>query len=312
MQTRYDTKHRYKKPSRPPNKPPRQSLLALRLLACITLLALTLLMRTFFPGATYAVRATVLPRMEEGIDYRATISAIGETLSGEGTFLEVLGDLYTLAFGTTEEDYIPVQAYPEAELPEPVEPEIPRAILPPIGEVIYLPLPDITVEEEEALPPEAVGVFLARQEAFYGIALPQTVCLQYYALGLEKTPPLVGRVSSPFGFRMHPLLGEVRFHFGTDIAAYGGTPFYAMAAGRVSATGAHEALGNYIFIDHGNGVETRYAHASAIYISYGQEVEKGQMIGRVGQSGSATGPHLHFELLVNGLFRNPEFYVQFS
>ncbi|MCL2368930.1 MAG: M23 family metallopeptidase, partial [Oscillospiraceae bacterium] len=190
-------------------------------------------------------------------------------------------------------------------------------IYPPIEEVIYLPESELlqTIEPEEIAEPyepEAVAVFLARQEAFAAYALPVGVCFAHDPLPIDFVTPLYGRVTSPFGFRHHPILGEVRFHFGTDVAAYTGTPFLAFADGRVMEAGYVEGFGLLILLDHGGGIYTRYAHASALYVQAGDVVVRGERIGRVGMTGGTTGPHLHFELEVDGGFRNPEFYVNFN
>jgi len=314
MHTRYDKKQRRRD----------GSLTALRLLACLVLLGLVSLMRVFFPSGVDAMREIVLPRMEQSFDYRGAITAIGESLAGDTPLLEVLGDMAIRAFqGEPADEGVEVQAVPEAVRPRPAtRPEkLAEIDHPPIEQVIYIPMPDLPwlYAEPEELPeveieietPAAVAAFHARQEAFYGQVLPARVSLSYYPLPIAHTSPLYGPVSSGFGFRHHPLLGEVRFHFGTDIAVYTGVPFVAFADGRVAEAGNCESFGLYILLDHGYGIYTRYAHASALYVQAGDVVERGAMIGRVGQTGGATGPHLHFELLVDGQFRNPEFYIQF-
>ncbi|MBV8364148.1 MAG: peptidoglycan DD-metalloendopeptidase family protein [Candidatus Eremiobacteraeota bacterium] len=112
--------------------------------------------------------------------------------------------------------------------------------------------------------------------------------------------PVHGPITSPFGWRIHPISGVRRFHEGIDIAASSGTPIAAAEAGRVIIAGWYGGYGNYISIDHGGGVSTGYGHCSAIYVSVGQDVSRGQAIGAVGSTGFSTGPHLHFEVRING------------
>lgn len=112
--------------------------------------------------------------------------------------------------------------------------------------------------------------------------------------------PVDGVVSSPFGLRRDPLGEGHRFHEGIDIAASPGSPIRAVAAGRVVFSGWVEGYGNLIAVDHGKGMVTRYAHTEANLVSVGEEVVAGQEIALVGNSGRATGPHLHFEVLRNG------------
>jgi hypothetical protein len=118
--------------------------------------------------------------------------------------------------------------------------------------------------------------------------------------------PVIGRITSRFSnARTHPMLGVVRAHNGVDIAAPSGTPITAAAAGRVTFAGRKFGFGNTVEIDHGNGVMTRYAHARSIKVRYGARVESGATIATVGRTGLASGPHLHFEVLVNGSSVDP-------
>ncbi|GBC97876.1 Murein hydrolase activator EnvC [bacterium HR17] len=117
--------------------------------------------------------------------------------------------------------------------------------------------------------------------------------------------PVNGAIVSGFGYRRHPILGGVRLHCGVDIAAPHGTPIRAAADGVVVFAGWRRAYGNTVIIDHGNGTATLYAHCSAISVSEGAVVRQGQVIARVGSTGLATGPHLHFEVRRYGEPINP-------
>jgi len=118
-----------------------------------------------------------------------------------------------------------------------------------------------------------------------------------------------GRLSSNFGTRVHPVTGKSKFHKGVDIAAPRGNPVYAYASGTVTYAGWASGYGNFIAISHGNGMVTRYGHLSAINVRVGQKVSTRQRIGAVGSTGVSTGPHLHFEVLINGSFKNPLNYL---
>lgn len=115
-------------------------------------------------------------------------------------------------------------------------------------------------------------------------------------------------ITSPFGYRKDPFTGEVTYHSGTDIAAPAGTPILAAADGTVTiANGADPwggSYGYYIKLDHGEGMETLYAHCSAITVTAGQRVRQGEVIGYVGTTGNSTGNHLHFEVLEKGQCKN--------
>jgi len=117
--------------------------------------------------------------------------------------------------------------------------------------------------------------------------------------------PTTGYVSSPYGLRF----GGSEFHQGVDIAAEIGTPIVATADGVVTAAGWNGGYGNMVDVDHGGGIVTRYGHASAVAVTVGQQVRRGQTIAYVGSTGRSTGPHLHYEVRVNGQPVNPAGYL---
>jgi murein DD-endopeptidase MepM/ murein hydrolase activator NlpD len=122
--------------------------------------------------------------------------------------------------------------------------------------------------------------------------------------------PLEGRVASGFGQRLDPFNGEGAFHAGIDIDAPIGTPVRAAADGDVTAAGMNAGYGREIMLDHGHDVLTLYGHLSAIAVVVGQHVIRGQVIGYVGQTGRATGPHLHYEVRVHKVAVNPHKYLR--
>jgi murein DD-endopeptidase MepM/ murein hydrolase activator NlpD len=112
--------------------------------------------------------------------------------------------------------------------------------------------------------------------------------------------PVTGTITSPFGWRTNPFGGGPEFHQGLDIAAPMGTTVTSAAGGTVIMAQWYGGYGNYILIDHGAGYSTGYGHLSAMYVSNGQSVQRGQAIGAVGSTGQSTGPHLHFEVRIAG------------
>jgi murein DD-endopeptidase MepM/ murein hydrolase activator NlpD len=122
-------------------------------------------------------------------------------------------------------------------------------------------------------------------------------------------PVTTGFFSSNFGWRIDPLTGQRAMHEGVDFAAEPGTPIKAAAGGIVIFSDIHQGYGNMIEIDHGNGLVSRYAHASKRLVKEGDVVLRGQKIGEVGSTGRSTGPHLHFEVLLNGTPQNPTRYL---
>lgn len=139
--------------------------------------------------------------------------------------------------------------------------------------------------------------------------LPEDASLEQRNLGFDHVSPLVGKLTSPFGWREHPILGGTRFHYGVDLAAEEGTDILAFADGEVFATGESSDLGLYILLDHPGGYRTLYAHCSRICVTKGT-VRAGEKIARVGETGMATGPHLHFQLQDGDLSLNPIYYVE--
>ena len=140
---------------------------------------------------------------------------------------------------------------------------------------------------------------------------PANTDLLQRVLGFAYAPPVTGQLSSGFGLRTDPLAGGSRFHYGLDIAAEEGAVVSAFADGTVTAVGESSDLGHYVTVSHPNGYTTLYAHCTRITVSTGQQVSCGDPIAEVGETGRATGPHLHFELHCGSTYLNPIYYVPF-
>jgi murein DD-endopeptidase MepM/ murein hydrolase activator NlpD len=125
----------------------------------------------------------------------------------------------------------------------------------------------------------------------------------------NRSPIAVAFNSSSFGWRLDPFNGHKAFHEGLDFTASIGTPIYAAAGGIVSAAEQTPDYGKIVKIDHGSGLETRYAHASLLAVKVGDRVEKGQKIAEVGSTGRSTGPHLHYEIRLSGNALDPRKYL---
>ncbi len=129
---------------------------------------------------------------------------------------------------------------------------------------------------------------------------------------LNATPsisPTEGRITSAYGKRVCPFTGEDEFHEGLDIASPEGTPILAAAQGKVTFAGWHGTYGKMMIIDHGYGTVTRYAHVSQFLKNPGETVQKGDVVALVGNTGQSTGPHLHYEICLNGKPVNPGKYI---
>ena len=131
---------------------------------------------------------------------------------------------------------------------------------------------------------------------------------------LRVTPTILPtsrlRVTSEFGMRRDPFTRRLTFHAGIDLGGDVGDPVYAAADGKVIESGRDRTQGNYIMIDHGRGIKTRYLHLNKRHVDVGDYVQKGQRIGDLGNTGRSTGPHLHYEVIVNGKNVDPWPYIK--
>lgn len=259
------------------------------------LLAAVVAVKLLLPDVAAAARRKVLEAFPDDTDYRAVFETLGGFLSpseeepaanpAETRPPEVRAQYTSYHI---EEAAPAGEAAPEAETEAAAEAE--------------------AAPEEEAMP-AAVTAFLESQAAFSGYALPAGVDYAYLALPFASAAPVAGYTSSGFGYRVHPILNDVRFHYGTDVAANTGEEVLAFADGTVSFAGEYGGYGNCIILDHGDGWTTLYAHCSALCAEAGRSVPAGEKIALVGATGEATGPHLHFELRHDGVYYNPEYYI---
>lgn len=206
------------------------------------------------------------------------------------------------------------------------DPDAPSAELPPTSAVAPEDLAPKLLEPTAAdgLPsfwprPEVVARLRTRAGTFREAALHREASLEDLIQGLHgksrqlaSTPsiwPSRGWVTSGFGRRISPFTGRPQFHGGIDIAASFGTEVVAPGRGRVVFVGRKGALGRTVVVDHGYGIQTTYGHLGDVLVRKGQEVERGEPIGRIGSSGRTTGPHLHYSVAVRGKAVNPVDYI---
>nr|WP_297174729.1 M23 family metallopeptidase [uncultured Agathobaculum sp.] len=180
-------------------------------------------------------------------------------------------------------------------------------------------------EAEQAALQESIEAYKAESEAEYDrlAAEMQDVSRQIAAMSAQSAAggsvpmgdgtliwptPSCTTVNSVYGWRLHPIYGTMKFHAGEDIPASYGAEILAAASGTVVTAGWVSGYGNYTVIDHGGGLMTAYGHQSSFAVSVGEVVTQGQVIGYVGSTGNSTGPHLHFEVYVNGETVDPMSY----
>jgi len=161
-------------------------------------------------------------------------------------------------------------------------------------------------------PQEEVGEQI---DQLLGLARKERILMTYVADSIKRKQeyfdhvpsimPTFGVFTSGFGYRRDPFTGRIKLHEGLDIAGPVGTPVYATADGVVVKAEWHHGYGKLVEIDHGYGFRTRYGHLHQIYVHVGQKVKRGQKIGALGNTGRSTGPHLHYEVRINGAPKNP-------
>jgi len=298
---------------------------------CLALFLTIFLWKGVFPGKLNQVRDEMLTLITTDLDFREALAGLGESLAGGDSILADLGTFCVEVFGAGEQR----------------EPAEPVAFTPPPpvglrdGELSFLSLrtnvaactahyTDLNRYGLEAAPMEPVQeetpyIQPAAQEEpssvpaagtvvmysnYNGDALPNNYTMDQLSLGaLEIVTPVIGHLNSGYGYRDHPINGQYQFHGGVDIGGQNGDPIRAFAAGTVEYIGEDDSYGQYLQIDHENGVKSFYAHCSKILVSKGQTVALGEKVAEIGSSGSATGPHLHLELKFNKMHLNPIYYV---
>lgn len=185
-------------------------------------------------------------------------------------------------------------AAPSAEIEGPVRITVSRAV----------DLTGMPILTQRATVSGATIVDLTGRRAIRVLSGPDSALVDA-GLGSLGRPPIKGILTSGFGLRWHPLLGGYRRHSGVDLAAPIGTPVRATSSGRIAAAGWQGGYGLLVAVDHGKSAQTRYGHLSRITVTPGQEVQPGQIIGYVGTTGLSTGPHLHYEVRIEGVAINP-------
>ncbi len=271
----------------------------LRLVICGAFFVLVVALKLLFPQLVgeLAQRAAVL--IGQDADFRAAFAAVGRAVSGEENAGESLQDAYTAVFSPSLTNTgVSESGTGEASYNRPGAALARLTVLPP-QEQAGDAEETFHAEEKETLTSLAVYMMPS---------LPENASLEQKNLGFAYTTPVCGTLTSAFGWREHPTEGGTRFHYGIDFAAEEGTDIVAFADGEVFATGESSTLGKYIILQHAGGYKTLYAHCSAVTVT-GGSVRMGEIIARVGETGTATGPHLHFELQNGTMYFNPIYYV---
>lgn len=302
----------------------------LRLVICAAVFVLLVAVKLLFPQSVSTLARSAGQLLGRDADFKEAFAAVGRAISGEEDAVDSLQDAYTAVFGPEE---IPV----EEEKGGISFTTVDEALAPATRLLKYvaepIPVPEAADENAQEDPGQGTADGGTGQETRSAAVeapaaeqadaivtdsmsyvytmppLPENASLEQRNLGFACTTPVFGAMTSPFGWREHPIEGEDKFHYGLDLAADTGTAICAFADGVVYATGESSTLGKYIMLEHAGGYITLYAHCDQVTVT-GGSVAMGQKIAEVGETGAATGPHLHFELHDGKLYLNPIYYVE--
>lgn len=298
-----------------------------QLLICLALFLTVFIGKGVFPQKIQQVRGQLMEMIQRNTDFAQAFSNLGEALTSQESFLGEVGDFCLEVFGgDRESEIVP------ASVQEQISPKTERLFLNSVPSHAAAAAHYLRMEEEPKwfdhhleeqaetvtpveTPPEqaapAVGTVLLAAD-YHGPALPPNYTMDQLSFGdLETTNPVMGTMWSPYGYRDHPIDGVCKFHNGVDLGAALGTDICAFAAGTVEYVGQSDSYGNYLQVDHGDGIKSFYAHCSKLYVQQGQQIKLGEKVAEVGATGHATGPHLHFELKCGGKHVDPGYYIQY-
>ena len=261
-----------------------------RFLICGAAFVLLVAAKWALPERMEAVNARLASALTRNMDVQAVFSAVGRGFSGKTE--SAAQELYQAVFHPSEERSVSGSAL---SMPE----ETPALSI----------LQEYRAEPVVQAPAENTGASTLAYVLYSDRNLPENVSMEQAILNFDYCTPVCGALSSPFGYREHPLEGEERFHYGVDLAADSGTTVQCFADGTVTAVGESSSYGKYCIVTHAGEYATLYAHCSRITAASGAKVSKGEKIAEVGETGMATGPHLHFEVHRNDTYLNPIYYV---
>lgn len=307
---------------------PRECKRLVQLGICIALFFVVFIGKGIFPEQMTAIRDQISGIISGDTDFRSVFAALGKSVTEGESVTQTLGNLWVDVFGGGEQQeawtptdfflqnrgWIRKEVTAETALEGLWKEVAPKAVPVPEEDTVPPepePIPTTSPEPEPIAEPAVIHM------DYNGPAMPENTTMDQYNLGLAETvSPLEGAagcwVSSDYGWREHPVYGDDRFHNGVDLAVNDGTDVKCFADGTVDYIGESPIYGLYTQVSHGNGVTSFYAHCSKLLVQQGQTVQMGDVIALSGETGNATGPHLHFELKKDGVLLNPLYYVEVS
>ncbi|MCC8122982.1 MAG: M23 family metallopeptidase [Oscillospiraceae bacterium] len=304
-----------------------------QLCVCLVLFFGVFFGKGVFPEQMEVLRARMVQVLHADTDYKAVFSNLGYAISSGEPVADTMQQLWVEVFSPSGMTATEVSAHvfsPEMDFAvyedrtaSLFDAESTQTLAQVLGlpdaaeEVTTVQAAEETTVQAPAETPAETAAPSATPEPevihmdYSGEPLPDNAPMDKYSLGLSDTvTPAMGVVSSGFGWRIHPGDGEDKFHNGVDIAVDTGTAIGAFADGTVDYIGDSPVYGLYLQLDHGNGIKTFYAHCSKLCVQKGQIVSKGEKVAEAGETGNATGPHLHFEIKRDGVLLNPIYYIE--
>lgn len=306
----------------------------LQLLFCIILFLSVYIGKGLMPGQMAShVGEQLVTMITADIDFASALAELGDSLSEDKSVLRGFGDFCVAVFGSGTPEgasqqtsassgyqYRPIILKTELEFlnSDPPAEQLRHHYLYGVHNTklmnfkadqtsAYVEIP-LDMQEPETVP--AVGTVLFYAD-YSGDPPPKNCTMDQISLGLLDTiVPVNGEITSSYGYRNHPISGDYQFHTGVDIAGDVGDTIAAFSAGTVEYVGEDDSYGLYFQLDHGNGVKSFYAHCDSVCITKGETVEMGETVGKVGATGTVTGPHLHFEVKFHKLRLNPAYYLE--
>lgn len=282
--------------------PAKERLQMLQLVACGSIFVLLVAVKLLLPSKMAQFNEQLSGMLRQNMDVQAVFSAVGRAVTGENDASGTVEEVYQAVFHPEESS----KAMETAAVGDLV---LEGAALDQLREYRKEPAAADTQIEEAAQEPEQAEASTLAYVLYSDQNLPENVSLEQAILGFDYCTPVCGTLTSDFGYREHPIEGEERFHYGVDLAANTGTDIICFADGTVKAVGESSSYGKYCIVAHEGGYSTLYAHCSKVTVSSGAAVTEGQKIAEVGETGMATGPHLHFEIHRDSTYLNPIYYV---
>lgn len=323
MRVTYGRGHRGTEHTRKEKKAREHKRQLLQLVLCLVLFLAVFIGKGVFPNRIAQTGPQLLAVIRENTDFQAAFAQLGRALSEQETVLGELGQFCVEVFAPEQDDQlsaVPVSVLWGERLSLSGGPEnaagrylrmdqLPESLRLDLN--MQSPQPDpVPAQEPEPELERKVGD-VVQAVSVEGEDLPENYSYDWLWLGdMETADPVKGKVTSRFGYRDHPTIGRYAVHAGVDIGADTGAAVGAFADGTVTAVGQDSDFGKYLYIEHANGITTFYSHCSSISVKEGQQVQVGQKVAEVGSTGKSTGPHLHFEVRLDGVRLDPMHYIR--